>query len=197
MIDSTWSRNATPRTRYWTGRGAACRLTPDLRKCTSTSCRALIIHRNHDTATNLRVSCRHLPSSVPSRMVRGVRRVLRMRTEIDPDSRNRSDGCKSRKTTTFKPNWLGGRGSFPAAPGAVLRATGSMNMLRFKLFAPDILRSECGRYQVVRWDVGHGDFVFDADAIEAGGVTRLGLEASSADAKRTCERHAGQSGEQL
>jgi hypothetical protein len=65
-----------------------------------------------------------------------------------------------------------------------------MTTIRFKRSGPDTLRSECGRYLVERFDVGHGDFVFDAIAIDTGAETRIGFEASSADAKRTCERHA-------
>lgn len=63
--------------------------------------------------------------------------------------------------------------------------------LKFKQTAKDVLTSECGLYQVVRWNVGHGEFAFDANLIEAGRVTCIAFEGSSGDAKRACELHAG------
>ena len=49
--------------------------------------------------------------------VRGVRRVLRVRTEKDSESRIGPMGANPEETTTSKQIWLGGRGSFPAALG--------------------------------------------------------------------------------
>lgn len=68
--------------------------------------------------------------------------------------------------------------------------------LTFKRTAADVLTSECGRYQVVRMDIG-GECVFDANAIEEGRVTCLAFEGSSADAKRACEKYAGKVAREL
>ncbi len=64
--------------------------------------------------------------------------------------------------------------------------------LTFKRTGVDTLVSACGRYQVVRWSIGHGDFVFDANAVSAEGVvTCIAFEGSSGAAKRACELEAG------
>jgi hypothetical protein len=129
MTQLTWSKNAAPRSRYLTGRGAACGLRPDLRKWNKHLLGSLIIHRNHDTATKFAV-IRSLPAVSPCpHAVPSTRRVIKSvgswgpsgapgTNQIIPGFPYRSDGCKSRKTTAFEPNRLGGRGSFPAAPGA-------------------------------------------------------------------------------
>ena len=62
--------------------------------------------------------------------------------------------------------------------------------LKFKQVARDLLLSDCGKYQVERSYIGREDFVFYARYIGAE-VVDLGMEASAADAKRECERHAG------
>jgi hypothetical protein len=63
--------------------------------------------------------------------------------------------------------------------------------LKFLRTSRDVLTSECGRYNVVRWDIGHGDFVFDANAVADGRETLIAFEASAGDAKHACEIHAG------